>query len=204
MSLRPEVSAACRAALRDRESPEATRHVAACAFCSARLEAEPVLGAFAAATPAAPAALARPEFLEGIYERAVEQAEHGPVGQWVEASARPVAELDTARIAPDAAWVAPSLESELAQDLMRPPVSPDPEVWSNVRQTILDEVSAEAGLRRLKPFAWRAALAGAAAAAIIGMIAVSEGTKEAGPIVFTELGEAPDVPIVIVRYGVRD
>lgn len=197
MSLRPAIHENCRAALRDPGSAEAGQHTSSCSFCSARQAAPAALGAFAAERPEVPEELHSPAMLEGIYERAVEMAEQGPVAEWLDAAPAPQ-QMDEPQ------WQDSLVDSELAKQLVRRPEFPDAEVWSDVRRTILDEVSAEAGVRRLNPFNWRILLASAAAAAVIGMITVSDGTKQEAPIVFTELGEAPDVPFAIVRYGSRN
>jgi len=197
MSLRPAIPEACRAALRDADAVDAKQHISTCSFCAARQSAPAALAGFAAARPEMPAELASPALLEGVYERAVEMAEQGPVAEWLDAAPTPTH-------ADEPQWQDSMIDSELARELVRRPVSPTPEVWSDVRRTIFDEVSAEAGVRRRKPFNWRILLAGAAAAAVIATISVSNGTKEQEPIVFTELGEAPDVPFAIVRFGPRN
>lgn len=197
MSLRPQIHETCRAVLRDPDSTEAAGHVASCSFCSARLAAPAALGAFVAARPPVPAELASKAMLEGVYERAVEMAEQGPVAEWLDAAPAPQ-QVEAPQ------WEDSLMDSEIARELVRRPESPSAEAWSDVRRTILDEVSAGSVARSQKPRRWPLLLAGAAAAAVLGMITVSEGTKEEAPIVFMELGEAPDIPFVHARRGGRN
>ena len=96
------------------------------------------------------------------------------------------------------------LDSELARELVRRPASPSPEVWSGVRRSVLERAAAQVGSGRHRIRGWRGLVAGAAAASILAMISVSDGTSQEPQIVFTELSEAPDVPFAIVRYGARD
>ena len=158
--------------------------------------------AFAAQRPAAPAALRQPTFLHAIYERAVDQAEEGPVAEWLDAAPAP-ADLREVHGA-ERRWEDSLSESGLARELVQRPASPSPEAWSGVRRNVLDAVAHEASARRRGLRGWRAALAGAAAAAILAAISVSDGTPDEPRIVFTELSEVPDVPFAIVRYGARD
>ena len=200
MSLSSPISAACRAALR---SDDATsEHVRSCSSCARAFAARGILADFASQRPAAPAALRQPTFLHAIYERAVDQAEEGPVAKWLDAAPAP-ADLGEVHGA-ERRWEDSLTESGLARELVQRPASPSPEAWSGVRRNVLDAVANEASARRRGVRGWRAALAGAAAAAILVAISVSDGTPDEPRIVFTELSEVPDVPFAIVRYGARD
>jgi len=200
MSLNPSIPAACRAALRSGDA--ASEHARSCSFCAQRFAAQDALAAFVGQRPAAPGALRAPAFLESIYERAVEQAEQGPISTWLDAAPAP-ADVEAVDAGPRR-WEDALTDSETARELVQRPASPGPEAWSGVRRNVLDAVAQEASARRRGFRAWRGALAGAAAAAILVAISVSDGTPDEPRIVFTELSEVPDVPFAIVRYGARD
>lgn len=200
MSLNPSIPAACRAALRRGDA--ASEHARSCSFCAQRFAAQDALAAFARQRPASPEALRAPAFLEGVYERAVEHAEQGPISTWLDEAPAP-ADAVPVDGAPRR-WEDAFTESQTARELVQRPASPGPEAWSGVRRNVLDAVAQEASSRRRSFRGWRGALAGAAAAAILVAISVSDGTPEEPKIVFTELGEVPDVPFAIVRYGARD
>ena len=207
MSLRPAIGAACRAALRDGDAPAARAHQSDCAFCADRAAARDALDPLLRRSPAPPAVLAKPAFLQSVYARVVDSVEQGPLGRWVEDAPAPLAAA------------APTLdealgESALARSLMGPPRMPDAAVWSSVRESVLAEaragahagvsavVSAGAAPRRAL---WsRLPLAASiAAAAVLTAISLSDGTPDEPRIVFTELGKVPDVPFAVVRHGMR-
>ena len=197
MSLRPAIPAECRAALAAEGSPEAALHQASCDFCARRASARTALGSMLAQRPETPSALQHPALLDSIYERAVEMAEDGPIIEWLESAPAPAD-------GPTPSWEGCMLDSELARELVRRPASPSPEVWSGVRRSVLERAAAQVGSGRRRIRGWRGLLTGAAAASILAMISVSDGTSQEPQIVFTELSEAPDVPFAIVRYGARD
>ena len=161
--------------------------------------------------------MARTSFLEGVYARAAEQAEQGPVGRWLDGAAAPRAEARSpgdgapgARAAETAREVIEGYEDAgFARVLARKPTLPDVMVWADVRDHVLAAVAADpADAGRATPrrkLASRAGLAAsAAAAAVLGAISLSDGTPKEPRIVFAELGKVPDVPFAIVRYGVED
>ena len=211
MSLRPAIGAACRAALRDGDTSAARAHRSDCAFCADRAAARDALDPLLRRSPAPPAVLAKPAFLQSVYARVVDSVEQGPLGRWVEDAPAPLAAAT------------PTLdealgESALARSLMGPPRMPDAAVWSSVRESVLAEalagaragvsagvsavVSAGAAPRRAL---WsRLPLAASiAAAAVLTAISLSDGTPDEPRIVFTELGKVPDVPFAVVRHGMR-
>ena len=199
MSLSPKIRDACRRAMREADARKAREHVSSCPECAELARRERALGALLTERPPAPSALAAASFLEGIYERAVEHCEAGATAELLEASPPPAGaeqvcwqDVCCENVAPD---------SELARELERPPASPAPAAWSRVRAAVIEGASVS---RRRKPVGWRIVLAGAAAAAVAALFTVSDGTRTQPTIVFTELGEAPDIPFAIVRYGVRD
>lgn len=199
MSLRPFVSEACRAAWEAGGAPAADAHKRRCAFCRDRARARRAFEPLLRVRPAAPVELAKPAFLEGIYARAAEAAEQGPLGRWVEDAPAPRVEAT-----PE---LGESFErSDLARSLLSAPPRPDAAVWSGVRDQVLAEVSAEGsvGSSRRKLRSWRGLAASAAAAAVLAVISLSDGTPDEPRIVFTELGKVPDVPFAIVRHGAGD
>lgn len=202
MSLRPKIQSACRRAMRDVDADRAREHLASCQPCAERARAAQRLGALVASRPQLPDALGQPSFLEGVYERAVSLSELAPVADLLTTAPAPAWDEQTCDAAASGRD-APS-DSELARELVRPPSGPDPEAWSRVRAAVLEQAASTATARRRKPFGWKVVLVGAAAAVLAVTITVSDGTSAPPPIVFTELGEAPDIPFAIVRYGVRD
>ncbi|MFT6081299.1 MAG: hypothetical protein ACJAQZ_003369 [Planctomycetota bacterium] len=85
-------------------------------------------------------------------------------------------------------------------------MQPDPQVWNGVCRSILEGVAAERVVRRQA--GWRFLLAGAAAAAVVGLLSIQDGTPAlttiAQPtITFADLDRAPDVAFANVRYGSR-
>ena len=197
MSLRPSIPEACRRNLAASGSSAATEHDASCSFCARRAAARSALAPLLAARPVAPSALRAPTFLGAVYERAVELAEDGPVAAWM--AAAPSRNEERSPNWPDCVQ-----DSALARELLQPPEAQSADVWSGVRRSVLDEVAAEAAARRTGSRGWRSLVAGAAAAAIIAVISLSDGTQEEPVIVFSELREAPDVPFAVIRFGVRD
>ena len=197
MSLRPAIPRACRAALVADGSPEAAGHTATCAFCTARAAARATLGPSLRAAPKIPDELRRPAFLDSVYDRAVDLCEQEPVADWLGVAPR----LDVE----EGASSDPGLEeSPLARELLRRPESPDATEWARVRESIVAEVATPTPAGRASARRWPTLLAGAAAAAIIAAISVSDGTPTEPRIVFTELTDAPDVPFAIVRYGAKE
>jgi hypothetical protein len=177
------------------------------------VQAREVLAKWLDARPSIPAALGSPSVLEGVYERAAELAEHGAVGEWLEQSAVALPSgSDTSRWR-EALSEAAAGTSAFADKLVRDPALPDPQVWpqvwSDVRRSIRDGVASERRVRRRS--SQRVLLVGAAAAAILGLIATLEVpalrsavVPEIVPeIVFVDLDRAPGVDLAIVRYGSR-
>jgi len=212
--LKPAVSALCRVALREvmSDSGESNtgdqsirEHMQACGFCSARLQARATLAKWVAVRPAAPAILASPSVLEGIYERAAEAVEQGPIGNWLEQAAVATTEVAASSDA-DPSFLQDCLQEsassvDLVRDLIRDPVQPDAEAWGGVRRHILEGVASERVARR--QMGWRVLLVGAAAAAVVGLLAISEDVPVQPTITFADLDHAPDVAFANVRYGSR-
>jgi len=212
--MRPAVLAACRLALRDSRTEESQQHVAACSFCAARVKAADSLAGFAALRPEMPAALQSEALLESIYDRVTESTPQSAVSEWLEQAPVPSpagedADWDVAR---EGGREGSGREKALGE-FLRAPAQPDARVWSGVRRSILAEVASETGATGARESAskianlnltnWRVLLAGAAAAAVIGLINVSDPAPVDPPIVFADLDRAPDVPFATVRYGSR-
>ena len=204
------VTAACRGALRALLAEpdcvaglDVREHLQSCAFCAARVRASATVAAWVSTRPEMPAALASKSLLDGVYERAAYSVAQGPVGSWLEQSV--VASPSDSWTERDAVDPATDLESpfrdQLLGELVRNPAYPDPRVWSGVCRSILDGVASERVIRRR--INWRTLLAGAAAAAVIGVVATFEQTPTQPEIVFADLDRAPDVEFAIVRYGSR-
>lgn len=209
-------SAACRAALREVMSdsgslealtPANRQHVDSCGFCSTRVRARGSLAEWVRARPAVPAELASPSVLEGIYERATEAAELGPVGAWLEQAEVSTAEVAASSVA-DPSFLQDCLQvtdrstrTELLRDFVRDPAQPDPQMWTGVCRSILEGVASERVMRR--SLGWRVLLAGAAAAAVVGLLSIPEDTPVQPTIIFADLDRAPDVAFANVRYGAR-
>lgn len=206
--LRPAVAASCRRALReavsDSRSVQTRQHLQECSFCSARIRTSASLADWCSERPDVPSALSSESVLEGILERVTESSEEGSIGAWIQsASAESLADD-----ASQSTWVetvgSESVNATAIGDFIRGPQQPDPHVWLGVRRSILAGVaSARTMRRRLKPMSWRVLLAGAAAAALIGLIVTSGGPSPQPTIVFADLDRAPDVDFAIVRYGAR-
>jgi hypothetical protein len=206
--LRPAIAAPCRAALRDLATDSSRQHVAECSFCIARAKAAESLAPFAAQRPVMPAALSTASVLEGIYERIAQSPQHASLSEWVEQSPVPAPEVlasqeegsswDHAEVAVD-----PAKEALVGQ-LIRTPEMPDARVWTGVRRSILADVTHEsAAAKGLKLTNWRILLAGAAASAVIGLLAVSDPAPIQPTIVFADLDRAPDIQFATIRYGSR-
>ena len=195
MSLRPAIPRDCRVAFRSLDDEAAAAHEATCAFCAARTAARRTLVEPLSARPAAPAELAQPSFLQSIYERTVERSEHGPVAEWLNVAPLPEG-------TGDAEWGQRLQTSGVAEELGRRPAAPEAAAWSRVHQEIVS--GAAATTARTATGRWPTLLAGAAVAAIVAAISVSNGTQPEPRIVFTELSDAPDVPFAVVRYGAKD
>ncbi|MGK0204854.1 MAG: hypothetical protein ACI9S9_003940 [Planctomycetota bacterium] len=231
VGLRPAVSASCRAALRevmsDAGKPIAetsaetaanataanataanatVEHIEACGFCSARVQARAGLAKWASARPAVPAALASPSLLEGIYERAAEAVEQGPIGAWLEEASVATTEVaagsDAAPTFLEDCMDETASHNELLSDFVRSPVPPDSQVWSGVCRSILEGVAAERVMRRQT--GWRVLLAGAAAVAVVGLLSIQEDAPVQPTIVFTTLDSPPDVAFANARYPSRN
>jgi hypothetical protein len=212
--LKPVVSALCRAALREVLSDSGkssageqsvSEHIEACGFCSARVQARATLAKWASARPAVPAMLASPSVLEGIYERAAEAVEQGPIGTWLEQAAVSTAEVAASSDA-DPSFLQDCLHESpssinLLRDFVRNPTQPDAKVWSSVCRSILEGIASERVIRR--QMGWRVLLVGAAAAAVVGLLAISEDVPVQPTITFADLDHAPDVAFANVRYGSR-
>lgn len=197
MSLRPSIPQECRRALTSPGTQAASEHEVACSFCSARAAARRVLAGPLQVRPKVPAELALPGFLESVYERTVQHGEQDLVAEWLHSAPMPEGQGDVS-------WDRRLQTSAVASELVRRPASPDAAAWSRVRREIVAGVAAPAPVSRSASGRWSALLAGAAAAAIIAAISVSDGTQSEPRIVFTELADAPDVPFAVVRYGARD
>ena len=197
MSLRPSIQRECRQALTSLGTQAALDHEASCSFCSARAAARRALAGPLQVRPKVPAELALPGFLESVYERTVQRGEHGLVAEWLHSAPMPEGEGDVS-------WDRRLQSSAVASELVRRPASPDDAAWSRMRREIVAGVAVPAPASRSAAGRWPALLAGAAAAAIIAAISVSDGTQPEPRIVFTELTDAPDVPFAVVRYGARD
>ena len=207
--LKPAVAASCREALREllplgqlheaSASQGALDHLAKCAFCNARLSASSNLSEWVAARPAIPAALGRSEVLEGVYSRLAEAAEQGAIGAWLERA--PVTATDDGPLLTEQA--SGSRRDELLRDFLRRPAQADPQVWSGVRRSILDEVASERVIRRRMPMKLTTLLAGAAAIAFISLLTFPQNKDSIPTITFADLDRAPDVDFAIVRYGAR-
>lgn len=212
--LKPVVSALCRAALREVMSDPSksstgeqavSEHIEACGFCSARVKARATLTKWASARPAVPAVLASPSVLDGIYERATEAVEQGPIGTWLEQAAVSTTEVAASSDA-DPSFLhdcLPESDSriDLLSDFVRSPAQPDARVWSSVCRSILEVVASERVVRRQT--GWRVLLVGAAAVAVVGLLAISEDVPVQPTITFADLDHAPDVAFANVRYGSR-
>lgn len=213
--LRPSIAAACREALRDVASADAVAHVEGCSFCAARERARSAIGEWASVRPAIPAALKSSAMLEGIYERAAEAAEAGPVGEWLEQAPAITPDAVAGEAAADAAGRSvPSLQDCLDTDVARTellrdfvgapenaPKQPDSQVWNGVCRSILDGVASERVLQRQPR--WRVLLVGAAAAAVIGLLSIQEDAPVQPTIAFVDMDRAPDVAFANARYGSR-
>jgi len=204
--LRPAVPSACRAALRNVDASQ--QHIAECAFCTARLKAAQSVGRFASERPQMPAALASSSALESIYERVAESPQQASIGEWLEQSPTPaIAEEGNGAHAgrwEDTTVAVDSASEEILGELVRGPQLPRAGVWSDVRRSILADVAHdEVASPRLRLTNWRILLAGAAASAVIGLLAVSDPAPSPPTIVFADLDRAPDVPFATIRYGSR-
>lgn len=199
--MRPFVAAACRAALRDLALEDAQQHVSSCSFCAARQKATASIAGFAATRPEMPDALRSDSLLESIYDRVAESAPQSSVAEWLDQAPVP------APAGEDADWdVVDKSRRDAVGDFLQAPQQPDAQVWSGVRRSILADVAgdrAAAKVTNLKLTNWRVLLAGAAAAAVIGLISVSDPAPTHPNVVFVDLDRAPDVDIARVRYGPR-
>lgn len=202
---------------------QAMGHIEACGFCSARLQARANLAKWACARPTIPAALASPSVLEGIYERAAEAVEHGPIGEWLEqatVSATDATATDATATGTEVAATREAAASggtdssflldclsessspnELLGDFVRGPKQPDIRVWNGVCRSILEGVASERVVRRQA--GWGVLLVGAAAAAVVGLLSIQEDAPVQPTIIFADLDRAPDVAFANVRYGSR-
>ena len=207
--LQPAIAASCREALREllpvvplqeaSTSQVALDHVAQCAFCSARLRASASLAEWVDVRPAIPAALGQSVVLEGIYSRFVEATEQGPIGAWLEQGS--VTASDQVLSVTEQASGAH--RDELLREFLCRPAQPDPQVWSGVRRSILEEVASERVIRRRMPMKLGALLAGAAAIAFISLLTFPRSEDSVPTITFADLDRAPDVDFAVVRYGAR-
>lgn len=189
----------CRARLRagPPEAPEVDPHAENCPNCAAFKAALELHARLVRAPIEAPAELASAAFLERLRERIAADAEASPVGRLL-AKAMPVT--------PPAALAGTfpeSLLSPVGRDrLADHPVLPDDRRWDRVRSNILGDIGSTAALRRGR---FRiAAMAGVAAAAIVGLWLSSEGTRSVPRIVIADVESSPSVgfsPMVILRRG---
>ena len=217
--LRPLLPIACRTALRGEASALAD-HVRECPRCERRQRAAAALGGWLRSS--LPLADAPPELSEAgraeamlasIRERAVDAAESGPLGAWLERELPAVPEPGEPVAAEEA--LESSVAPDLAERLVHAPAAPTAAVWSEVRRSILDGVRVGevadaaprvAGTRRL-------AVAGLAAAAVVAVAAVlftqlttdrTPAMPAEGPvIVFADVDRAPASVFSVTRYGVR-
>ena len=225
--LRSALAARCRVALKDVGSDESRKHIAECSFCMARAKAVESLAEFASQRPDVQrpdvsAALSAASMLEGIYKRVAESAQHVSLGEWLQQSPVPTPEVATdASPWADATSGVERANDDLVGEFLRGPELPDARVWSGVRRSILADVAHESVTHetathetatheigapsklKLKLTDWRVLLAGAAASAVIGLLAVSDPAPVHPTIVFADLDRAPDVEFATVRYGSR-
>ena len=211
------LTAECRAFLRAgmpaasaAEAPLA-QHLAACAFCSARLAARQKLAVAMRVRPTAPQELRSSAFLDGIRTRIIEQCEQAPLGALLE-RAMPVQvpaqvegafpegllQSDLSRTAVQAAAGANAREARVDSAL----------AWSRVRLGVFaganEEVAQERQSQRLLRTKGMALASVAAAAAIICAMLVSEGTTTQPTIVITDVATMPSVefsPMAVLRHG---
>ena len=208
--LRSALAARCRLALRDVGSDESSEHIAKCSFCTARTKAANRIAKFASQRPEVPAALSAASMLEGIYDRVAESAQQVSLGEWLQQADVPVPDKHAPEVSAEASpWadVTSSVEranGDLIGEFLRGPVLPDVRVWFGVRRSILADVAHEsAAPTKLRLMNWRVLLAGAAASAVIALLAVSDPAPVHPTIVFADLDRAPDVEFATVRYGSR-
>lgn len=211
------LTAECRAFLRagmpDASAAEApvAQHLAACAFCSARLAARQKLGVALRVRPPAPQELRSSAFLDGIRTRIIEQCEQAPLGALLE-RAMPVQvpaplegvfpegllQSDLSRTAVQAAAGADAGEARVDSEI----------AWSRIRNGVLagvgEVVTQERAGHRLLRTKGMALASVAAAAAIICAMLVSEGTTTSPTIVITDVATMPSVefsPMAVLRHG---
>lgn len=201
---RPGLPKACRdflrEALADPASVDVTRraHAGECVFCAARLAARSALAKALSRRPSPPSELATElaskALLESVYSRVVEQAESGPLANLLACKPQPPASEE------EMGWPESLLQTDLGRQAIVPPARPVPDaVWSGVRTSIL--VALVAHTARSARRHWAIGIAGAAAAAILFSLLVSEGTHPPPEIVFKDLDTMPAVDFAILRHG---
>lgn len=186
--LRGPVSAACRSYLRGDVGSDG--HAAQCAACTARDAFRARIAAHLRRRPPLPAASAA-ALLPGVYERVVDAAEAGSLGQQV-AAAMPVAGSSAA------AWPDPLLRSGVAERALVAPQAPSPSAWALVQASIRSSIAAGSVRTRRR---WWIGLTGVAAAAIVAGVLSTDQRPSAPQIVFADLDRMPAVEFAVARYG---
>ena len=191
----------CRTLARDlaaaiaslRSTGELSGHASRCQECARRVRSAASIGESLRQRPEMPAALSKPEFLEGIFERASEAFEAGPVGR----------ELNEALRVPMPAelpWPAQEASPALAARLRAAGSSRPGWAWQHVRAEVQQarrvcataiavRFAAAASIMTLAVFAWR--------------LSRSEGTTTEVPIVFIPVSELNPAfhPTAVLRQG---
>lgn len=196
---------ACRAVLREALTTlgpldaKVLEHVAACAFCRARVRARDHLLPLLRLRPQlAPDVANGAEVLDEVFERIVEDRERAPLGQLL-AGAVPMP-------TPNATgWPEPLLESDLAQRTVSAPPAVAATSWARVRESILDEVAG--AQRRWARRHWLVGLLGTAMAAGIVLVVVCNDRPAPPSITFQDIASlpvgasVPSIDFAVVRRG---
>lgn len=193
--LSPAVPPACRQLLADHLEgafEQGRAHLAACSSCRTKVAAAERLAAMLRLRPTVPQELALPDFLEQVYERAIEAMEQAPLAAEIgRGIPTPTADL--------AEQPAGLLESATAEAILSQPPMPSDVTWARVRQSVRAEaqtvVSRQQVIRRL-PFAM------AIVAASVVITLVVRGTGEPSPaITFSDLAAPPSLEMTVLRHG---
>lgn len=174
-------------------------HASGCSYCAARLAAgRRIAGALRAPVAASPS-LRTPDAFAKLCERITTAAESGPLGQFLTKSLPVASPRALAATVPAA-----QLESNLAAVAATTPPLPSAHQWAQVS---LQLRSHRWRLERRRRFAGMA-LAGAAAAAIMGAFFISDGTRSEPSIVIADAVPLPTASapgdlslFAIVRHG---
>lgn len=187
--LRPHVPSACRAAVGSAEA-ERVQHLAQCATCRQHEADAAWLGQRIAVPPKVPAQLLDPAALDRVLERVVVAAENSALGEWLSAKmpVRSPADLPHA----------PDLDPVVAGLVAAPPAMPSPDQWMWVEAQLL---AASRGGRSAHRRAGGLILGVLAAAAIIAVFFVSDGTQPEPAIVFADLEAMPNSDFALLRHG---